>query len=126
MFVANSTMFIAWPEWTSDDAKKRLRSHLTVLREEAISFRNGEASARGAIALPASLDPGKLGQAVAEGKFALHGGKELHPSNVSYDENFRPQSAPGVCLTEIAKVAEVVSFSRFLTMPSVRKSCRHP
>ncbi len=85
VFVADSRMFIAWPDWAAPEGKARLRKHLSALRDEGAIT---ESAARGSVALPGALNPEKLLRALAEGRFDLRGAKEIFECEITYDDIF--------------------------------------
>jgi hypothetical protein len=89
-FVADSTVFLAWPNWNTSRSKQNLRPHLKDLRDEVAKHESTDAARRGSAALPPDLPPGLLLQILWEGTFQLRAGKEKHPLGMSFDDIFAP------------------------------------
>jgi hypothetical protein len=85
--IADSRIYIAWPEWDSATGRNSLRTHLSMLRDS-----NGDVSeemvGRVLSALPTDVSPSTLVTALEHGKFRLRAGDETHPSGVSYSNIF--------------------------------------
>ncbi len=81
----DSSLHVAWPDWSSEEGARGLRRALERLRDE---MRYGHVTPEVIDVLPASMTRDAVTQLISEGAFELREAEDSHPSGVLYGDVF--------------------------------------
>src|SRR5439155_18632583 len=81
----DSSMHVAWPDWSSEEGARGLRRALERLRDE---MRYGHVTPEVLDVLPGSMTRDAVIQLTSEGTFELREAEDRHPSGVLYGDVF--------------------------------------